>query len=112
MNRVGGGGAGVLALCSTRGMARGGGLLAAVLPSSRSTVINQPTTVFATILNTSGHDVDGCTIATSQAGVTLSYQPTDPTTNQPIGTANVPVKIAAHRSQSFVLTLVSSIPLT
>jgi hypothetical protein len=105
-------GAVLLTLCSAGGAARAGDLLAAVLPSSRSTVINQPTTVFATILNTSGHEADGCAITTSQTGVGLSYQPTNPLTNQPVGSANTPVTIAANGSQAFVLTLVSSVVLT
>lgn len=98
-----------LTLCS--GVANASDLVAAILPSSRSTVVNQPTTVFATIINTSGHQVTGCAISTSQAGVTLSYQPTNPATNQPVGAPNTPVTIPTAGSQSFILTLTSSVPL-
>jgi hypothetical protein len=104
-------GAAFLTLCGTNGVAQAGDLVAAVLPSSRSAVINVPTTVYATIINTSGHQADGCAVSTSQAGVTLAYQPTNSATNQPQGTANTPVTIPAGGSQSFVLTLRSSIAL-
>jgi hypothetical protein len=61
----------LLSLCNSGEVARAGDLLAAVLPSCRATVVNHSTTVFATIINTSGHQADGCAIATSQTGVTL-----------------------------------------
>lgn len=112
MRRIGLVAAVFLTLCSLTGVANASDLLAAVLPSSRSTVVNQPTTVFATIINTSGHQATGCAVATSQAGVTLSYQPTNPATNQPVGVPNTPVTIPTGGSQSFILTLTSSVVLS
>jgi hypothetical protein len=102
----------LLALSNMSSAASASDLLAAVLPSSRSTVVNQPTTVFATLINLSGHQADGCAIATSQSGVTLSYQPTNPATNRPQGPVNTPVTISTGGSQSFVLTITSSVVLT
>ena len=92
--------------------ARADDLVAAVLPSSRSTVVNVPTTVFASIINTSGHVANGCAIATSTPGVTLSYQPTNSNNNEPSGPANTPVTIATSGSQSFILSITSSVVLT
>jgi hypothetical protein len=99
----------LLTLCDIGGGAKAGDLVAAILPSSRSTTINRPTTVYATIINTSGHVATGCAITTTDASVTLSYQPTNPTSNRPQGTANTPVTIATGASQSFIVTLTSSV---
>lgn len=101
----------LLALCGANDVAQAGDLVAAVLPSSRSTAINIPTTVYATMINTSGHEADGCAIRTSQPNVTISFQPTNPASNQPQGRPNAPVIIPTGGSQSFVLTLTSSIAL-
>lgn len=102
----------LLGVWSTCKAAGADDLVAAVLPSSRSGAINQPVTVFATLINTSSDDnAAGCTITTSQANLTLDFQATNPLTNQPVGQQNMPVSIAAGKSQSFVLTLTSSVAL-
>jgi|GEM_PF-6596739 hypothetical protein len=101
----------LLALASAGGTARADDLVAAVLPSSRSGVINKPVTVFATMINVSGSDATGCTITTSQSGLTLDFQATNAVTNQPVGTPNTPVSIASNASQSFLLTFTSSVAL-
>jgi hypothetical protein len=101
----------LLGVWSTGETARASDLVAAVLPSSRSGTVNQPVTVFATLINTSAQDATGCTITTSQANLTLDFQATNPLTNQPVGQQNTPVSIAAGQAQSFVLTLVSSVTL-
>jgi hypothetical protein len=98
----------VLVLAATGAEARADDLVAAVLPSSRSGVVNKPVTVFATLINTSGSDATGCTVTTSQAGLTLDFQATDPTTNQPVGKANAPVAIANGQAQAFLLTFTAS----
>jgi YVTN family beta-propeller protein len=86
-------------------------LAAAVLPGSRGVQTGVEATVFATVLNTGATALDACAIAldaTAPAALTMSYQPTDPTTNAPVGTPNTPVAIPGHGSQSFVLAFQSS----
>ena len=61
---------------------------AAVLPSSRSTIVGKPVTAFATIANTGSAVANGCAISTAQPNVKLTYQTTDPKTNQLTGSAN------------------------
>jgi hypothetical protein len=83
-----------------------GGLLAAVLPSSRSVQIGVPATTFATIINR------GSTTATS-CGITLLsnipaigfFQITDLFTNQLTGAPNTPVDIPTGGAQSFFVRL-------
>lgn len=88
--------------------ARADDLIAAVLPSSRSGVVGKPVTVYATMINTSGQNASGCAVTTSQSGLTLSYQPTNPATNKPVGAPNTPVAIAANQAQSFILSVTAS----
>ena len=49
---------------------------------------------------------------TAPAAVSMSFQPTDPTTNQLIGTPNQTVPIAAMQGRTFVLTFQSGSALT
>jgi YVTN family beta-propeller protein len=86
-------------------------LLAAVLPQSRSAVVNNPVTAFATILNTGSSTVPGCAIAPiGDPSLSFTYQTTNPTTNALTGTPNTPINIAAATnsgpgSQTFVIAL-------
>ncbi len=82
-------------------------LEASVLPGARSVALGTPATVFATLLNTSSTALANCRIALpgAAAGVTLSYQTTNPATNAPTGQPNQPVAIPAKGSQSFVLSM-------
>jgi hypothetical protein len=81
-------------------------LVAAVLPESRSAVINNPVTAFATVINSGASNAATCSIAPLTAlPETFLYQTTNPTTNALTGTANTPVNIAAGGSQSFVIAL-------
>jgi hypothetical protein len=79
-------------------------LLAAVLPSSRSAVVNDTVTAFATIINSGGSTAPQCAIA-PVGGLPLSfvYQTTNPNTNAVTGSANTPVDIPAGANQSFVV---------
>ncbi len=80
---------------------------AAILPGSRSGVVGQPSTVFATLLNAGTTALNGCQVAlpvTAPAGLTLDYQATDPTTNALTGAPDTPATIAANGSQTFLLS--------
>ena len=95
-------------------IAPGSPLASAVLPGSRSVELGTPATVFASLLNTSDRPLDGCGIAlgTAPSALSMSYQGTDPATNQPIGQPGAAVDIAAGGSASFVLSFQSSAALT
>jgi outer membrane protein assembly factor BamB len=81
-------------------------LFAALLPGARSVALGTAATVFATLLNSGGTSLNNCQIAlpaSAPGGLALTYQTTDPATNQLTGLPNQPVTIAAHAGQSFVL---------
>jgi len=84
-------------------------LLASILPASRSVVVGSTATAFATLINNSAVTVPACSIAlTNGLPADFHYQTTNPATNQPTGTLDTPVDIAAGQSQSFVFQLVPS----
>ncbi len=88
-------------------------LVAAVLPSSRSALVGQPITAFATMINSS-----------SETGINCSVAPLDPLpagyeffatqagTNAITGFANTTVNIPANTAQSFVLRLTPDAAIT
>jgi subtilase family serine protease len=82
-------------------------LLAAILPASRSAVVNNPVTAFATIINTGGSAASDCSIApVGNLPANFLYQTTNATTNALTGTANTPVDIAGNNgAQSFLIAL-------
>ena len=87
-------------------------LVAAVLPSSRSVQVGTPATAFATIINTDSNMATGCTISPiTDIPATLTYQTTDPATNQVTGSRNTPVDIPAGAAQSFVFALTPTAPM-
>jgi hypothetical protein len=80
---------------------------ASVLPGGRSVQLGQTATVFANMVNAGPSPLLGCEVAlpaAAPAGLSLTYQTTDPTTNAPIGTPNVPVTIPAGGTANFVLS--------
>jgi YVTN family beta-propeller protein len=83
--------------------------MASVLPGSRSVQLGHPATIFASVVNAGATALDACRVAlpaTSPAGLSLSYQTTNPATNAPTGTPNTPVTIpGADGVQSFLITL-------
>jgi FG-GAP-like repeat len=81
-------------------------LFAATLPSSRSVLVGQAATFFATVINAGAADAIGCVIdkLSGVKGI-LSFQATDPTSNVPVGLPNTPVTIAAGGSQTFVVSV-------
>jgi Pro-kumamolisin, activation domain/IPT/TIG domain len=88
-------------------------LAAAILPGARSVRLGTPATMFATVLNGSANALQGCGIALpswAPAGLSLSYQTTDPATNGLTGTANQPVSIPANGARTFLLALQSATP--
>jgi len=87
-------------------------LVASVLPGSRSVELGNAATIFATMINASTSALSSCQIAlpdNAPAGLTLSYQTTNPATNTLIGSPNTPVTIAANDGlQTFLLTFQGS----
>ena len=83
----------------------------AVLPGSRSVQLGTQATAFATILNTAGTPIDGCTISPlTNVPAQFFYQTSDSTTNQLTGTPNTPVSIAGNGFQSFVFGFTPTAP--
>jgi hypothetical protein len=90
----------------------GGALVSAVLPASRSVLVNSTATAFATIINAGASAAVGCGISTvTSIPATFTFQATDPATNQPTGGANAPVDIAAGASRSFILGFTPTAPI-
>ena len=80
------------------------GLVAAVLPSSRSIATTSTATAFATMINASSANASGCAIVpVTPVPATFTYQTTNPQTNAVTGSPNQPVPITAGGSQSFVI---------
>jgi|RhiMetdeSRZDD1v2_1073273.scaffolds.fasta_scaffold178291_2 hypothetical protein len=81
-------------------------VVAAVLPNSRSVQVGSPATAFATIINAGLALATGCTISL-MTGIpaTLTYQTTDPATNQVTNSPNIAVDIPPGAAQSFVFAL-------
>jgi hypothetical protein len=90
-------------------------LVSAVLPSSRSVLVNSPATFFATVINSGTITAQQCAVAINTPIVAaLTFQTTDPATNQPTGTPYNQVNIPAGQAQSYVIsvTLQSVLPPT
>jgi photosystem II stability/assembly factor-like uncharacterized protein len=82
---------------------------AAVLPSSRSVAVGTPATAFATIINPNDTAARSCGISLlTNDAATLSYQTTDPNTNQVVGTPNTPADIPPHGSQTYVIAVTAT----
>ena len=80
------------------------GVVAAVLPSSRSVQVNTPAAAFATVINTGQAMATGCSIAPlTSLPASFIYQTTDPATNQVTGLPNTPANIAARCGPEFCL---------
>jgi len=85
-------------------------VVAAVLPSSRSAVINEPVTIFATMVATEiGNE---CRIELSSLiDASLSFQRTDPQTNELIGLKDQPVLLRPGVPMSFAISLTAFSPI-
>ncbi len=81
--------------------------VASVLPGSRSVQLDTTATIFASIINAGATPLNGCQVSlpvTAPAGLTMSYQTTDPATNAPTGSPNTPATVAGNNGvQSFLL---------
>jgi len=87
-------------------------VVAAVLPSSRSVQVDSPATAFATIINAGQALATGCTISPiTSIPATLTYQATDPATNQLTGSQNTPVDIPGGAAQNFVFAMTPTVPI-
>jgi hypothetical protein len=87
-------------------------LWAAVLPSSRSVQVGSPATAFATIINTDSNMATNCTISPiTNVPAALTYQTTDPATNQLTGSQNTPLDISPGAAQSFIFALTPTAPM-
>jgi uncharacterized protein (DUF1800 family) len=87
-------------------------LVASVLPSARTILLEQNTrgyaTVFATVINGGSTPLTGCqAVLPGDPGVRLDYQTTNPTSNALIGAANTPFELAPGAAQSLVLSFSS-----
>ncbi len=82
-------------------------IAASTLPVARSFAADQAVTVFASIINAhTTQTAENCSIALPAGlAATLSYQTTNPATNAPTGTPDMPVNIQPGQSQSFVLSI-------
>ena len=88
-------------------------LASATLPSSRAVQVGSPLTIFATIINAGSSVGTGCSIGlNSNVPATFGYQTTNPSTNALSGTPNTPVNLVPGASQSFVLSLTPSAPIS
>lgn len=81
-----------------------GRLVASVLPNSRSAVVGEAATVFATVINTTPGEFTNCEVSLvdNTEPYTLTYQRTD-ASNLPIGNPDEQFALGANGSQSLVL---------
>jgi hypothetical protein len=87
------------------------GLLAAVLPSSRSVQIGVAAAAFATIINRGNSLATNCEIVPfSSVAATFHYQTTNANTNQLTAYPNTPIDIPAKAAQSFFLSFTPTQP--
>lgn len=92
-------------IATVRGTATEATLQAAVLPSSRAGSINEALTAFATIANSGSTPAIGCFIKPVDfAYDKVTFQETNPATNQPVGAPNTPVNIAAGQQKTFLFS--------
>ncbi|MGH7389702.1 MAG: S8 family serine peptidase [Candidatus Rokuibacteriota bacterium] len=86
-------------------------ILAAVLPSSRSTQVGTPATVFAAIINFGPGTAISCRPSPlTSIPATFTFHTTNPLTNQLTGTPNTPADIAAGSLQTYVLAFTPTAP--
>jgi len=89
-----------------------GGLLASVLPGSRSVPAGTVATAFATMIWTGSEPATDCGIAplTSWPIAQFVYQTTDPSTSALVGTPYTPVRIDPGGGQTFLVAVTPAAP--
>jgi hypothetical protein len=87
-------------------------LVASVLPASRSVQVGSAATAFAMVINTGSIPATRCGISLgTPVPATLTFQTTNPITNQLTGAPDTPVDIPEGGQQSYVFTLRPSAPI-
>ncbi len=87
------------------------GLVAAVLPSSRSAVVGTPVTAFVAVVNSGPVTARGVGVfLRTPIPARLRYQTTDRVTNAVTGTPDTPVDFPAGRTQTFMVALTPTAP--
>ena len=77
----------------------------AVLPGSRSVMVGETATAFATMINTTNETLENCRVGRPPLlpfNANSFFQATDPSTNEVVGFANSPVDIAPGAVQTFL----------
>jgi hypothetical protein len=101
-----------IALCDIGAVERvsATGLVASILPGSRSVQVGAPATAFATIINAGPDLATGCSLALlTPVPATFTYQTTG-AGNLPTGAPDTPADIPAGGGQSFVFALTPTAP--
>jgi hypothetical protein len=99
---------------SVTGTTEASSLVASVLPSSRSVQVGNTATAFATVINPTGSTVRGVRVDLNTPNLPLKdffSQPTDPSTNIPIGSRGDTVDLAPGQKQTFVIGLTPAAPI-
>src|SRR5215468_8389590 len=82
------------------------GLVAAVLPGSRSVQVGTPATAFVTVINAGSVTARGVRIALrTTLPAWFAFRTTDSATNAATGSPNTPVDILAGQAQTFVIAI-------
>ena len=82
--------------------------VAAVLPNSRSVLVDDTATAFASIINTTSETLRNCRISPPEnfIGANFNFQTTDPANNELTGFRRVPVDIPPMATQTFIFDFV------
>lgn len=80
-------------------------LVSSILPSSRSAVVGDTITAFATIINASSETAFNCSVRpATAAAIAFDFQFTNPQTNAPFGAPNTPIDLGPGSAQTYVLS--------
>src|SRR5262245_15236937 len=88
----------------------GAGVVAAVLPGSRSVQIGATATAFAAIINTGGAPVTACNITPATNIPAVFHYQTTNAANQVVGTPDTPVDIQPGAAQNFIFSFTPNQP--
>jgi hypothetical protein len=88
----------------------GAGIVAAVLPGSRSVQTGVTATAFAVIINTGGAPVTACSITSATSIPAVFHYQTANAANQLVGTPDTPINIQPGAAQNFVFSFTPNQP--